>query len=140
MKIKLEMSRERALLLSKACEIIARIGMCQFKDMVELLIQDYNYDFANEIEKYLKQKLRPELSYNSYHSMSNDVVPEECKVAWECYQNLRREIAWFDKGMDWRKDQRNWNNMVSVNFDEPMKVSKLEDKFKTERIEDNTEA
>jgi hypothetical protein len=136
MKIKLEMSRERALLLSKACEVIARIGMCQFKDMVELLINDYDYKFADEIENYLKTKIKPELSRHAYNSILSNKVPEEYQVAWELYQTIRREIAWFDKGMDWRSDQRDWNSMMGIKYDDPMKITKLKDSFSIERIDD----
>jgi hypothetical protein len=135
-KIKLEMDRERAILLMRACETIARIGMSQFKDMVELLSPDtYTWDKAEEIEKYLKEKLAPELGKNSFHSISNYKVPEECQVAWDAYQAIRREVSWFDIGKDWRTDQRDWNKMMGVNFDEPFKASKIDGDFKTERLE-----
>ena len=136
MKIKLEMDRERAILLMRACEIIARIGMSQFKDMVELFSpEDYTWDKALEIELYLKEKLTPELTRNAFNSISSLKVPEACQVAWDAYQHIRREIAWFDSGKDFRKDQRDWNKQMGVNFDEPFKASKLEGDFKTERIE-----
>jgi hypothetical protein len=136
MKIKLEMDRERAIMLMRACEIIARIGMGQFKDMVELLRPDMNYDEAADIEFYLKERIFPELSGNAFHSMGSIKVAEPTQVAWDAYQNIRREISWLDKGKDWRTDERDWHEMMGVNFDEPYKASKLKGDFKVERIEE----
>ena len=108
MKIKLEMDRDRALYLMRACEILARIGMGQFKDMVELVKPDVDGDEASAIENYLKSVLKPELSQNSFDSISSVKCPEISQVAWDAYQHIRREISWFDVGRDWRVDERKW--------------------------------
>lgn len=136
MKIKLEMDRKRAIMLMRACETIARIGMGQFKSMVELLRPDMNYDEGKDIEFYLKERLFPDLNNQSFNSMHSSKCREECQVAWDCYQNLRREVSWFDKGKDWRTDQRDFKEMMLVSYDEPLKTSKLPGDFKTERIEE----
>jgi len=138
LEIKLVMSRERAIVLYRALEIIARIGMLQFKDMLELLDPKISWDEAEEIEQFLKRRLSV-LNKNAYYSISSKDVPEESHVAWEAYQHLRREIAWYDKGKDWRTDERVWtgpDSMVTVNFDEPMKMSATPGEFKTERVND----
>jgi hypothetical protein len=139
MKIKLEMDRERAILLMHACETIARVGMGQFKAIVELLRPDMSYNDGSDIEFYLKERIFPEMSRHSYNSMHNEKVNESTQVAWDAYQHIRREISWFDIGKDWRTDQRGWDEMMTVNYDEPFKVSKLKGDFKTERIEDDDE-
>lgn len=128
------MDRERAILLMRACEVIARIGMQQFKDMVELLNPGVRWDEAIGIENWLKAKFG-ELSPKAFHSMHSDKVPEECQIAWDAYQHIRREISWYDRGKDWRKDKREWggkDSMMGVCFDEPMKASELKGDFTTE--------
>lgn len=134
MKIKLVMDRERAILLMRACEVISRVGMQQFKEMVELLNPEISYGDAIEIEGWLKSKLG-NLPYNAYHGIHSDVIPEECQVAWDAYQHLRREISWELLGLDWRRDKRDWKKMIQVCYDEPFKASKLDGNFETERID-----
>jgi hypothetical protein len=144
-KIKLVMDRERAIHLMRACEVMARIGTGQFKSMVDLLGPNKTWDEALEIESYLKAKLMPELSSNSFRSAHSNEIKEECQVAWDAYQNIRREISWTDLGKDWRKDKREFLpihyhdgskslGMMGVNFDEPMKTSKLKGNFETELV------
>ena len=132
------MSRERAILLSRALEIVARTGMMQFRDLLELLCPKIKWDESDQIEYYLKHKLT-ELNGAQNSAISNKNVPEQCQIAWDAYQHLRREIAWFDAGKDWRKDERVWSgpdSMMKVNFDEPMKISSTPGDFKTERVDD----
>jgi len=136
MKIKLEMDRERAICLMRACEVMARIGMGQFGEMVEFLNPEKTWDERQAIERYLKEKLSSDLSPHGYNSMHSKKVPEDCQVAWDAYQHIRREIAWYDKGLNWRTDHRDFTkDMMGVNFDEPFKAAKLNGDFKTERID-----
>ena len=122
MKIKLEMTREQAIELFRACEIIARCGMYQFSDLISALNPDMCFDDRMKIENDLKSKL-PKIE---------DTRKCSFRVAWDAYQVLRREVAWFDVGLDWRKDKRDWSKMMSVWFDEPMKTNSLDGFFKTE--------
>jgi hypothetical protein len=142
-EIKLVMDRERAILLLRALEVIARLGMGQFKELAELMDPKMGWDESKEIEVYLKSKLTPELHVNGYNGIRSDKVPQECHVAWDAYQHLRREISWADKGKDWRTDQREWygeGSMMGVSYDDPMKVSEIPGDFKTERAMDGKEA
>lgn len=136
MKIKLEMDRDRAIMLMQACETIARIGMGQFKAMVELLKPDASWDESLGIENYLKSILKPELTSQSFDAVRSVKCPEASQVAWDAYQHIRREIAWRDVGKDWRVDQRVFSEMWGVNYDEPFKASKLPGDFKVERVDE----
>ena len=133
MKITLEMDLERAKYLIQALEVVARIGMGQFKDMAEFLQPMMDWDTKQEIESYLKHRIFPELSNNQFSGIRQDCVPEASQVAWDAYQHIRREISWLREKKDWRDQPRDWHTMMGVNFDEPMKVSKLEGDFKVER-------
>ena len=134
-KVQIELEQAEACSLMHACEIIARIGMGQFKDMIELFNSKLGWNEVSAIEKDLKERLYPGIG-QGYHAMHSDKCPEECQVAWDLYQHIRREISWFGVDKDWRKDKREFlNGMWGVNFDEPFKVSKLKSDFKIERIE-----
>jgi hypothetical protein len=130
-KITLTMDFKRAYSLMSALEFTARMGMGQFKEIVDFMGLDIDWEKGIEIEKYLKEKLRPELSINSYDGISSKKVPLNAQIAWEAYQHIRREIAWNRIGKDWRKDKRDWNNMMSVSFDDPMKIDGLPGDFET---------
>jgi len=143
MEIKLVMDRERAILLLRALETIARLGMGQFKELAEMVDPRMGWDGSKEIEDYLKGKLIPHLGPNAYNGIRSEKVPRQCMVAWDAYQHLRREISWADKGKDWRTDQREWygaDSMMGVSYDDPMKVSEIPGDFKTERVMDGKEA
>ena len=135
MKIKLIMDEKRAVLLMQACETLARLGMSQFKELAELMSPMISWDEKTEIERYLKEKLTPDLSQGAFNSMHSQRVPEQCQVAWDAYQHLRREVSWHGAGKDWRTDQRDWKAMTGVHYDEPFKASKLEGDFKVEKSE-----
>ncbi len=136
MKISLTMTKEQAEHLSRALEIISRIGMGQFKDMIDFLDPWKTYDKKVELEDYLKSEIFPELQRNSYWGIYSPEVKEECKIACDVYQHLRRELAWLDTGKNWRTDDRDWHTQMGVSFNEPMKISNLDGKFEVERIEE----
>ena len=127
--ITLKMSRDRAIRLSRACEILARLGMQQFGELLDLF-GVIDYDKGIEIDHYLKEKIG-ELRPSEYNGIKSTQVCEEAKIAWDAYQHLRREISWSDKGLDWRKDKRDWHDMNGVCYDEPMKASSLPGDFET---------
>jgi len=140
MKIKLEMNEKQAAVLSRALETLARIGMFQFDMMLELFNPMVSWDDKNLITKYLKSAIPS--ANNHSQGITNIETPEECQIAWDAYQHIRRELAWASVGKNWRKDTRTWgssmakDNMIGVHFDEPMKCSRIERDFKTERIDD----
>jgi hypothetical protein len=130
-KITLTMDIKRAYSVMRSLELVARIGMGQFKEIAEFMHPFMDWDSKNEIEIYLKEKLKPELTSNAYYGVACDRVPIDSKVAWGAYQHIRRELSWARAGKDWRKDQRVWGEMGGVNFDNPMKVDGLPGDFET---------
>jgi len=133
--VTLKMDFDRACNLMRALETFARVGMFQFKDMFDLLKPEIDWNEADELERLLKARL--DMSVNSYKGIRH--TPEECQVAWDAYQWLRREISWNGVGKDWRKDKRDWtseNSMMGVCFDDPFKVSKLPGDFSTTIVEE----
>jgi hypothetical protein len=111
--VTLTMSRELAIHLSQACEVIARCGFGQYKSLVELIAPDKSYEEGIEIEKYLRHNIKRDYTDSRKDNLS-------CEVAWDAYQYLRREIAWSDLGKDYRTDKRDWNTMNGVIYDDPM--------------------
>jgi hypothetical protein len=134
--ITLTMDFKRACALMRVAELAARIGMGQFKEIVEFMCPFTDWDTSKEIEIYLKGKLRPELNFNSYDGVSSKKVPEDAQVAWDAYQHIRREISWAMMNKDWRTDERDWKEMVAVSYDNPMKVSSLPGDFKTSVVKE----
>jgi len=125
MKIKLVMDEKTASILSRACEMIARCGMGQFKDLFEMLSPEMHWDDLVALENRLKEKLIPNLSPFSYNSILSSKVSVESKIAWSAYQHLRRELAYMRDGKDWRVDKREFTMMMTVDYDEPFNAQEF---------------
>ena len=130
--VSLNMPFNRACMLSRALEAIARCGKGQFKDMLELINPKLTFDQLEALEKILKVTVFPELSFNTHHRMGGEFVVDDCQNAWEAYQHLRREISWRSNGKDWRRDGRDWQNMWGVCYDDPFENNIIPGKFTTE--------
>jgi hypothetical protein len=133
-KLTLTMTLEQAQVLQRSLEVIARIGMLQFKDMFELINPNITWDESTDLENLIKHYLT-ELGHDHYYSIQYQNVAEESQVAWDAYQHIRRELSWHKLGKDWRKDPRDLKEMRTVNYDEPMKVSKIKGEFEAKILE-----
>jgi hypothetical protein len=102
--------------------------------MFRLINPESSWELLDELEIYLKTTLA-DLPCNAYNAMHSIEVAEESQVAWDAYQHIRRELSWHKLGKDWRKDEREWPKMMTVNYDEPMKASKLKGEFEAKILE-----
>jgi hypothetical protein len=69
---------------------------------------------------YLKENLFPELTPNEFWGITNTQIPEDARISWDLYQVIRYHTSWESVG--WPK-KRDWETMLTVNYDEPMKTS-----------------
>lgn len=96
--------------ISNACEVLARLGMGQFRDALECLpLREFAPDgwhedmegIAHILKKHMKQ------TYGAYSASS-----DTSKTAWDLYQVARNRLAWDE----------NPNGGFGVSFDQPMKT------------------
>jgi len=133
-EVRITMSWDRAVLLMRSAEVMGRIGMGQFKDMIRVMVPDMPWEEQAKIEKVLKGALNMGLDESSYYPIHSKRVPDECQNCWEAYQHIRREISWAADGKDWRTDARDWKTQMGVSYDNPMKYSNLPGVFKVEVV------
>lgn len=126
-KYKVELTERQLATLSSAAELVARLGIGQYRDAFEWLPirsdiswSDYYADvdaIGDIISKYTSSDL----------GVSNPDTSSTSKIAWDLYQSFRRELAWdraVDDGIiESRNSPRDWSEMMGVHYDEPMKIS-----------------
>ena len=110
-----------ALVFSRTCETVARIGMVQIAVLFQTLVPHMPFADARDLEIEVRRSLGIPLSHGSYYGILQNEVPGFCKTCWDAYQYLRREVAWYNAGKDWRTDERDWGTMMFVSFDEPFR-------------------
>jgi hypothetical protein len=125
----LHISEKQAQTISHACEVLARLGMGQFKDALECLpLKEYAPDGWHEdmegIAHILKKHTTILHGVGSYHGISSAKTSPESKTAWDVYQVIRHQLAWDAakaEGHPGEGETRppSW----SVVYDNPMKTS-----------------
>lgn len=133
-KYKIELTESQLSTLSLASEILARLGIGQWRDAFEWLPKrsdmdwpDYHNDIdaiGKIISKYTPGRVD---GYRSSLGMNNADVSSTSKIAWDLYQSFRHELAW-DRAVEYgyiesRESPRNWDEMLGVHYDEPFKTS-----------------
>ena len=115
----LEMTRDQALLVENACELLARLHIGQFKTVTDMVLPIHGM----EIDDYCRRRdnandalmLAAKIIFgrNCYDQPDVEKKDEEHNRAWNVYQVLRYTRSWHDypDGVHW-----------SVCFDQPMKL------------------
>lgn len=123
----LTITRKQAEAISRACEIVSRLGMGQFKDALEELpLREYLPPGWHDTMMDVARLLAPHLKSTSYGIRHAD-VSESSRILWDTYQVMRRQMAWEDavaKGIVPSMDApRRWPKMMSVWYDDPAHTS-----------------
>lgn len=131
-KYKLTLTEEQARLLSIAMETFARLGAGQWREAFRNLPikEDVNWTEWNEDLDYIGDVISKHLKDNVdgwRKSLSIHSISEESKIAWDIHQVVRKRLAWeraIEKSVVESHDSpRNWIDMLTVDYDDPMKVS-----------------
>lgn len=126
-------TREQAYVLIKATEILARLGIGQFRDALECLptrefLPHGWHEDMDAIGKLLSRHMIEGIDgYRSILGMHHNDVRENARVSWDLYQVLRNRLAWdraiADGIVESIESPRKWPEMMQVYYDEPMRVS-----------------
>lgn len=116
----LHLNAAQAATISHACEVLARLGMGQFRDALECLpLKEFAPDGWHEdmegIAHILKKHTTIMHGVGAYHSISSHKTDERSKIAWDVYQVTRHRLAW---------DANPEGDRMSVMYDTPMQTSK----------------
>ena len=127
----LTITERQACTISMACEVLARLGMGQFKDAFEHLpLRTQNLDWSawhddmEQISRILSKHMPGGIDgIRSSTSISN--ADEEARTAWDLHAVIRHRLAWDRAIAEGVTDgtKREWPAMMQVSYDEPMKYS-----------------
>jgi len=135
------LTKNQAQVLMVATEVLARLGIGQFRDALRHLpLSEYSppgwHEALDTIGCILSQFTKDNVDgYRSSLGIHNSKTGEDSKIAWDLYQVLRHHLSWEDAVAEGKVEsmngRRNWDTMMTVNYDEPM-VSSLEPLAKIE--------
>lgn len=127
----LTVSETQACTIMAACELAARIGMCQL-DVVADAIPNPDKSFNNlsdlrdamrDAERVVKPIIG--LPGGGYYGIHHDAVTPYAKRAWDIYSLIRHRISWdaaVARGTVKEGEARKWPEMMTVNYDEPTNI------------------
>lgn len=129
----LTMTKEQAETLSKATEILARLGIGQFRDALEclplseFLPNGWQEDISRIGNMLSRHMICGVDGSGSSLGIHHKDVNAMSKIAWDLHQVLRHRLAW-DKAVkngvvESVDSPRKWPEMMQVFYDEPMKAS-----------------
>ena len=110
-----------------ACEVLARLGIGQFRDAlehlptVEFMPPGWHEDM-DQIGQILSKHMQPNGKTPNQIS-----TREQHKVAWDLYTLVRHRLSWdraIDEGRIKPGESRKWPEMMTVNYDDPHHTSK----------------
>lgn len=113
-KVRIEITKEQAKVISQACELMARLHMGQVDEIIDLQAHKrLNVIGLHRMLKEVKQALFPELKApNAYHSLTSKEIPDAARIAYDIHQVIRRHLA----------GERPKNSFPYIVYDDPLKT------------------
>ena len=140
----LTVTETQAQVLIQALEVMARLGIGQFRDALDMLPlkehrpPGWNADvdaIGRILSKYMIGGVE---GYRSSLGISNEATSPLAKSAWDMYQVIRHRLSWdraVEDGTIASVDApRDWSKMFGVHYDSPMRTGP-EPLAKIERVE-----
>jgi hypothetical protein len=127
----IKLTKKQAETVMTACEVLARLGIGQFRDALEHLplqrMPVWSEDLQSigkTISRYTKHNIDGWQSSLSIHSADTS---DEAKTAWDIHQVIRHKLSWrraIDDGIVATDDpaSRDWDKMGGRCFDEPSQI------------------
>lgn len=125
------LTEKQAQTISAACEVLARLGIGQFRDALEYLplkepFPGIWHDEMQRIGKILQPMMLHDIDgWNSSLGIYHPQVRPNILVAWDIHKTIRHRLSWdaaIERG-DTDGTTRDWSKMMGVNYDEPSKAS-----------------
>lgn len=144
MKYTIELNEEQLHVLSRACELYARVQIGQIREALDELPLAYPIDSEswNEDKETIgriisKHTIDNVDGWRSSLGISNEQTHESAKVSYDIHQAIRHKLSW-DRAVQEGKvrnpletgayldpnNDRNWKEMMGVHYDKPMICSK----------------
>lgn len=140
----LTVTETQAQVLIQALEVMARLGIGQFRDALDLLpMQEFRppgwHEDMEAIGRILsKHTIGGVEGHRISLGISHADTSPQAKSAWDMYQVIRHRLSWdravWDGTIDSPDAPRDWSKMLGVHYDEPMRTGP-EPLAKIERVE-----
>lgn len=137
----IEVNEEQLRILIQATDLLSRIGMGQWQEIIGYLpLDEYGFPYSaiEEINWILSKYTKNNV--NGYHSsIGINNTKENIKISHDLYQVLRYRSSWdyaIENSLTNLDGTRNWANMLQVQYDEPMKCSEITPLAKIEQIKE----
>ncbi|MBD2505114.1 hypothetical protein [Anabaena azotica] len=113
---KLDLNDEQLAVISKACELLARIHMGQLEEVAWLFssLPEERYQELTETLKELNT-LITQMPKQSHFGIRSEQVPQIARSAYDIHQVIQHHLAW----------KRNPQGGVGGNFDSPVQYSTI---------------
>ena len=129
----LKVSKKQAEVISRACDVYARLLMGQMDEAFDCipLKKDVDYTRLWEIKRSL-QVMLPEILIHDIDGFSSSLgvcspeLDENSNIAVDIHQVIRYELSMekaLEDGVISSKEERKWPEMMTVNYDKPHKWS-----------------
>lgn len=129
----LTLTLRQAQVLQQATEVLARLGIGQFRDALERLPlkegapQGWHQDMDDIGAMLARHTISGVDGWHSSLSILGGDTPESSKIAWDLHQVLRHRLAWdraVAEGVVASADApRRWPEMTQVSYDTPLRAS-----------------
>jgi hypothetical protein len=125
-KYNVTLTEAQVSVISMACELVGRLRLGQFNDIVWKVYPETLGSQTVDHEKIrnLFDDISLELRKQRGHSGSDKDWTDDARVAWDIHQVFRHRLSW---------DKTPEGNLMNVHFDEPMTMSHKEPLPKIER-------
>lgn len=115
-------TRQQAQTLQTACEVLARLGIGQFRDALDHLPtgEFRPSDWHDDMDA-----IGEILSKHTPSHVDGDRTSAVAKDAWDLYQVIRHRLSWdaaIERGDIQPGQPRDWQKMMGVNYDTPMQT------------------
>lgn len=111
------LSRDHLAVLMAALELFERVGMGQFREVLDTARPKYRLaDQSETIERLMsvvRDLLMPELQRSAYFSIHSKSISDNFRVAYDLLQVIRHRVAW----------DREPEGGIAVSFDAPLQTS-----------------
>lgn len=118
-------TEQQARTLSTACELLARLGMGQWPEILHHLPMQESKrggDHISALLPYMGGLLVDGIDgWHSHLGIRGSKTPDAARTAWDLYAVIRHRLAWdaaVSQGLT-AGDFRDWRTMIGVHYDDP---------------------
>lgn len=126
-------TERQAQIISLACEILARLGIGQWRHAIEQLpLKDkIDYEQWHKDLDYIGTILMDHTidgvdGWRRSHGIHSKKVSDTARVAWDIHHVIRHRLAWeraVKEGLvESLSSPRDWSKMMTVDYDEPSQI------------------